>query len=767
MAVPTNVRSFYNSSHVSDYFGDRPEWDFHHGVDFAHGAGTPVPALRSGTVALRDTHPDLGNYVVVQSGPNDYNGYCHLRGVPLELGQSVTQGQTIGYLAGYDDFHGSAWDGPHLHFTWKALRDAHLGNADSKDPWPLVQSVLNGGSPGSPGGFSFTTEQGKTLQRVAQKNGYSGPIDGDPGVNTWKAVQGLLNRYGFYSGPVDGVPGTNTWRGVQKLAQLGGYAGPIDGIPGDKTFAGLKAWLAAGANVPAPSTFKGVYGVDISKYQAGISGKTLRSRGFQFCIVKLGGSNISPRYVDGWYQRNIDSARQAGLIVGHYWLVGAATPEQDADYFMNHLYDYRKGDILAVDNEKIDNGQSWNDDQVARFINRVKARLSVTPFMYISSNLLKSQQWSKTKATGAKLWVAHHTEQPGNPSIGTAYPTWHIHQYSDTGFVDGRAIDLDVAKLSAFTGLTQPPDGETAQPTGAIPSSPDPDSNYPLDRAEGKTIQRLAQLGGYEGPVDGEPGNATWTGVQRYLSNSGYYSGPIDGIPGVNTFKGIQELAVLGGYTGPVDGALGPHTLVGLKHWLDQLNTTDYSSSQQRILQLLARGGGYTGPIDGAIGRNGWTGVQRLVTGYGYNGPIDGAPGQNTWMGFQRIARLRGYSGPIDGEIGPNSWAGMQTFLQYFGYTGPLDGEPGAVTYAALQRLARLGGYAGPIDGDPGPYTWLGFQRVIAGCSYTGPIDGDPGLNTFKGIQVCAQRGGYTGPVDGIPGTYTFGALANLVRDLT
>ena len=100
MAVPTNVRSFYNSSHVSDYFGDRPEWDFHHGVDFAHGAGTPVPALRSGTVALRDTHPDLGNYVVVQSGPNDYNGYCHLRGVPLELGQSVTQGKLLGTSPG-------------------------------------------------------------------------------------------------------------------------------------------------------------------------------------------------------------------------------------------------------------------------------------------------------------------------------------------------------------------------------------------------------------------------------------------------------------------------------------------------------------------------------------------------------------------------------------------------------------------------------------------------------------------------------------------
>ena len=602
MAVPASVRSFYDSSHVSDYFGDRPEWGYHHGVDFAHGAGTPVPALRAGTVIYARSHSILGNYVVVQSGPNDYNGYCHLRDIPLAEGQSVAQGQTVGYLAGYDDFHGSAWGGPHLHFTWKALENAHLGNEDSKDPWPLVQSVLGGGSPGTPGGFEFTAEQGKILQQVAQKNGYTGPIDGVPGVNTWKAVQGLLNRYGFYSGPVDGVPGINTWQGVQKLAQLGGYTGPVDGIPGDKTFAGLKSWLASGGSAPAPSTFKGVYGVDISRYQAGLVGSTIRSRGYQFCIIKLGGSNILPRYVDGWYQRNVESVRRAGLVVGHYWMVGAATPEQDADYFMNHLYDYRKGDILAVDNETIDDGHSWNDDQVSRFINRVKARLGATPFMYINSSLLTSQSWAKTKATGAKLWIAHYTGRPGNPTIGTAYPSWHIHQYSQTGRLGGHDIDLNVAKLSAFTGLTQPPQGETTQPPGAMPSEPDPGNNYALSVEEGRTIQRLAQLGGYSGPVDGDPGSGTWTGVQRYLSDNGYYGGPIDGDPGVNTFKGVQELAALGGYAGPIDGALGPNTLAGLKRWLDQISTSDYTPAQQRILQLLARGGGYTGPIDGAIG---------------------------------------------------------------------------------------------------------------------------------------------------------------------
>jgi peptidoglycan hydrolase-like protein with peptidoglycan-binding domain len=46
-----------------------------------------------------------------------------------------------------------------------------------------------------------------------------------------------------YSGPVDGVAGPNTWKALQRIAKRGGYAGPIDGIPGPNTSAGLAALL--------------------------------------------------------------------------------------------------------------------------------------------------------------------------------------------------------------------------------------------------------------------------------------------------------------------------------------------------------------------------------------------------------------------------------------------------------------------------------------------------------------------------------------------
>jgi len=53
----------------------------------------------------------------------------------------------------------------------------------------------------------------------AWNNGYTGPVDGVPGVNTWKAIQRWVQDYG-YTGPVDGVPGPNTYRGMERFAQV-------------------------------------------------------------------------------------------------------------------------------------------------------------------------------------------------------------------------------------------------------------------------------------------------------------------------------------------------------------------------------------------------------------------------------------------------------------------------------------------------------------------------------------------------------------------
>jgi len=45
--------------------------------------------------------------------------------------------------------------------------------------------------------------------------GYTGPIDGIPGPNTYKAMQRMAAEtwIGRYTGPIDGIMGPNSWRG--------------------------------------------------------------------------------------------------------------------------------------------------------------------------------------------------------------------------------------------------------------------------------------------------------------------------------------------------------------------------------------------------------------------------------------------------------------------------------------------------------------------------------------------------------------------------
>jgi hypothetical protein len=85
---------------------------------------------------------------------------------------------------------------------------------------------------------------GLTIQQLAQRHGYTGPIDGSPGRNTWSAVQRALRPYG-YRGPIDGVPGPATYRALQMLAREGGYSGPTDGVLGPNTFVALARIVAS------------------------------------------------------------------------------------------------------------------------------------------------------------------------------------------------------------------------------------------------------------------------------------------------------------------------------------------------------------------------------------------------------------------------------------------------------------------------------------------------------------------------------------------
>ena len=93
---------------------------FHTGIDIAFTQGTPILAADDGTVVaaaasvLDGQLVGYGNYVIVAHRNNFFSLYGHLLGYKVKVGDSVHQGQVIG-------FEGTTGNstGPHLHFEYR------------------------------------------------------------------------------------------------------------------------------------------------------------------------------------------------------------------------------------------------------------------------------------------------------------------------------------------------------------------------------------------------------------------------------------------------------------------------------------------------------------------------------------------------------------------------------------------------------------------------------------------------------------------------
>ena len=98
-------------------FGSRTingSYEYHPGIDIAVGEGTPIRAAMTGTVSLQQSEAEsggYGNYTCLDHGGGLSTCYAHQSSFVATLGQSVSQGDIIGYTGctGY-------CLGPHLHF---------------------------------------------------------------------------------------------------------------------------------------------------------------------------------------------------------------------------------------------------------------------------------------------------------------------------------------------------------------------------------------------------------------------------------------------------------------------------------------------------------------------------------------------------------------------------------------------------------------------------------------------------------------------------
>jgi murein DD-endopeptidase MepM/ murein hydrolase activator NlpD len=112
---------------ITQYFGDTPfsranpqvySGKGHNGVDFGASQGTPIKAARGGVVVgtgnTDTTCPgaSYGRWTLIQHDNGLSTIYAHQSLIKVSAGQSVAQGDVIGYIgsSGYAT-------GPHLHFT--------------------------------------------------------------------------------------------------------------------------------------------------------------------------------------------------------------------------------------------------------------------------------------------------------------------------------------------------------------------------------------------------------------------------------------------------------------------------------------------------------------------------------------------------------------------------------------------------------------------------------------------------------------------------
>ncbi|RST51453.1 M23 family metallopeptidase [Variovorax sp. MHTC-1] len=108
-------------------------WRQHNGIDYAAPTGTTVRSVGDGTVEFAGTQSGYGNIVIVNHRNNQQTAYAHLSRVDVKVGQSVSQGQTVGAVGS------TGWaTGPHLHFEFRV-------NGEYQDPATIAQQ--DGGVP--------------------------------------------------------------------------------------------------------------------------------------------------------------------------------------------------------------------------------------------------------------------------------------------------------------------------------------------------------------------------------------------------------------------------------------------------------------------------------------------------------------------------------------------------------------------------------------------------------------------------------------------
>lgn len=189
-------------------------------------------------------------------------------------------------------------------------------------------------------------------------------------------------------------------------------------------------------------------GIDVSRWQGSIDWKQVREAGISFVFIKAsqGSSLEDPKFVE-----NVQGAKAAGLLVGAYHFLGAASAaaaRQEAKHFVETMKKagplawFDLPPVLDYENNPAGISRAAINQAAAAFLEEVERLTGRQPILYTGNAFAANFDESLGRYD---LWIARYSETRV-PDDRPAWNKWTFWQYTDSGRINGITgkVDLNV-----------------------------------------------------------------------------------------------------------------------------------------------------------------------------------------------------------------------------------------------------------------------------------------------------------------------------------
>ena len=194
-----------------------------------------------------------------------------------------------------------------------------------------------------------------------------------------------------------------------------------------------------------------VKGLDLSKYQRGLSLKTVKDAGYEFVILRAGYTGYATgisKAKDSTFESFYYEAKAVGLGVGAYWYSCANTFEKgvaEARFMIDKCLKGKKFEypiFLDVEEDRwLKVGKKAVGNAIKGFCETLEKAGYYAGF-YCNSNYLNNYI-DKELVKSYDLWLAIWKSNTDNkPSVYRDYGIW---QYTDKGSVGKKRVDINIA----------------------------------------------------------------------------------------------------------------------------------------------------------------------------------------------------------------------------------------------------------------------------------------------------------------------------------